>query len=51
VNNNKAHYRKVQLGQDLGKQVEVLSGLTKEDTIVVNPPDTLAENSTVTESK
>jgi RND family efflux transporter MFP subunit len=51
VHANKAHYRKVQLGQDLGKQVEVISGLTKEDTIIINPPDTLAENSTVKESK
>lgn len=51
VSDNKTHYRKVQLGEDLGKQVEVLSGISKDDTIVVNPADTLSENETVTESK
>ncbi|MBS1957704.1 MAG: efflux RND transporter periplasmic adaptor subunit [Cyanobacteria bacterium SZAS-4] len=51
VSHGKTHYRKVRLGEDLGKQVEVLSGITKNDTIVVNPLDTLSEGTTVTESK
>jgi RND family efflux transporter MFP subunit len=51
IKNNKTHYRQVQLGQDLGKEVEVLSGLKKDDTIVINPADTIIEGEQVTESK
>lgn len=32
----------VQLGRDFGTQVEVISGLTGQDVVIVNPPDSLA---------
>ena len=31
----------VKLGRDLGKQVEVLAGLSPQDQIVLNPPDAI----------
>ncbi len=40
-------WRSVKLGRDLGKTVEILSGLSAADRIVLNPPDTLEEGETV----
>ncbi len=37
----------VTIGHDLGNTLEILSGLTASDTIVLNPPDSLADNDTV----
>jgi RND family efflux transporter MFP subunit len=34
-------YRTVQIGNDLGKQVEIIAGLTGRETVVINPSDTL----------
>jgi RND family efflux transporter MFP subunit len=34
-------YRKVQVGDDLGKQLEIVAGLNGNENIVVNPSDTL----------
>jgi len=48
VANNSVHYRKVQVGDDLGKEVEVLSGLRKKDRVVVNPADSLQDGARVT---
>jgi len=45
------HYSQVRLGEDLGKQVEVVAGLNNGDTIIVNPSDTLAEGTTVAVSQ
>lgn len=33
---------KIELGRDLGKQIEVLAGINPGDTVVLNPPDDLA---------
>ncbi len=41
------HYQDVQLGRDLGQSVEVLSGLTGRERLVVNPPDGLKEGARV----
>jgi RND family efflux transporter MFP subunit len=41
------HYQNVQLGRDLGQSVEVLSGLTGRERLVVNPPDGLKEGARV----
>jgi len=49
--NNRVHYRPVQLGEDLGKQIEVIAGLPKDSLVVVNPMDTLAEGATVKVNK
>jgi len=41
------HYRNVRIGDDLGKQVEVVSGLTAADEVVMNPSDSLREGTAV----
>jgi multidrug efflux system membrane fusion protein len=35
--------RNVKLGRDLGREVEVVSGLSPGDRIVMNPPDSITE--------
>ena len=37
----KAELRTVQLGRDLGDQLEVLSGISPQDKVIDNPPETL----------
>jgi RND family efflux transporter MFP subunit len=37
----------VTLGRDFGTRVEVVSGITDQDAIVVNPPDSLVDNEEV----
>jgi RND family efflux transporter MFP subunit len=37
----------ITIGQDYGSTVEVLSGLTPSDAVIVNPSDSLADGSTV----
>jgi RND family efflux transporter MFP subunit len=43
----KVRYRKVQIGRDLGLEVEILSGLDGDETVVVHPGDALAEGQQV----
>jgi hypothetical protein len=40
--------RAVTVGHDLGNSLEILSGLTVDDKMVLNPPDSLADNDVVT---
>lgn len=40
-------FRPVRLGHDLGREVEVLAGITAADTLVCNPSDLLAEGEVV----
>ena len=35
------------MGRDFGTSVEVLSGVTADDRVVLNPPDSLEEGQTV----
>jgi RND family efflux transporter MFP subunit len=51
VQDNKVSYREVKLGADLGKQIEVVSGLSDQDMIVLNPADTLTEKAVVAVAK
>lgn len=37
----------ISIGQDYGSAVEVLSGLTPDDAVIVNPSDSLADGATV----
>jgi multidrug efflux pump subunit AcrA (membrane-fusion protein) len=37
----KAQLVSVTIGRDYGKEVEILTGLTPGETIIVNPPDSL----------
>lgn len=38
---NTLSLRKLTIGRDLGNSVEVLEGITRDDNIVINPPDSL----------
>ncbi|WP_084127875.1 efflux RND transporter periplasmic adaptor subunit [Cellvibrio mixtus] len=44
---NKISFRNVKLGRDLGRDVEVLEGISTGDTLVVSPPDQLVEDELV----
>ena len=35
------------IGRDMGTEVEVLSGLTANDSVIVSPPDSLISGETV----
>jgi multidrug efflux pump subunit AcrA (membrane-fusion protein) len=37
----------ITIGQDYGSAVEVLSGLTPNDAVIVNPSDSLADGAAV----
>ena len=45
--NGVAKLRPVQLGRDLGKQTEVLGGLSKEAGVLLGPPDTIADGAAI----
>ena len=45
--NNRVHFRNVQVGRDLGAQVEVLTGVKEGETVASNAPDTLTEGQQV----
>lgn len=44
---NTISFRNVKLGRDLGRDVEVLEGISKDDLLVVSPPDQLVEDELV----
>lgn len=44
---NHVHFQIVKLGRDLGRDVEVLEGITVEDTLVVSPSDQLVDGELV----
>ncbi len=46
-NNQRVRLKKIVIGRDLGPQVEVSSGVTAQDRIVDNPPDSIAEGELV----
>ena len=43
----KVHLQPVTLGHDLGNNIELLSGVTTAEKLVVNPPDSLADGDVV----
>jgi RND family efflux transporter MFP subunit len=45
--NQTVRYRKVQLGRDLGAELEIVSGLEGGETVIVHPGDALAEGQQV----
>jgi multidrug efflux pump subunit AcrA (membrane-fusion protein) len=47
VKNGKVHRTAVEIGQDDGKSVEILSGLAPEDHVVRQPPADLTDNASV----
>jgi len=44
---NKIQLRAITIGRDYGSSLEVLGGITAEDRIVINPPDSLEAGQTV----
>jgi RND family efflux transporter MFP subunit len=44
---NRVHLKKIKIGRDLGAKLEILSGVSATDRIVVNPMDSLAEGALV----
>jgi multidrug efflux pump subunit AcrA (membrane-fusion protein) len=42
-----AHLQVITVGRDWGTKIEVLSGLTAQDRIINNPPDSITENEAV----
>jgi RND family efflux transporter MFP subunit len=47
VDGNRAALKSITLGHDLGNEVEVISGLSADDSVIVNPPDSLVPGETV----
>ena len=45
--NGKVHLKPVVIGRDFGTKVEIVSGLTPADRIIINPADSLSEGDTV----
>ncbi len=46
-NSTTAELQKVALGKDMGNEVEVVSGLSADDLVIVNPPDSLISGEAV----
>ena len=46
-NGNTADLKSVTLGRDMGNEVEVVAGLTPDDLVIPNPPDSLISGETV----
>lgn len=38
-----AHLRPITQGRDFGKEIEVLAGVEPDDTLIINPPDSLTD--------
>lgn len=45
--NDRVHLLSVKLGRDFGSDIEVLDGLTINDRVIDNPPDSIADGMTV----
>jgi hypothetical protein len=47
VRDGKVHFVTLQLGRDLGTELEVISGLSEGDQVVMNPSDEVEEGTSV----
>jgi multidrug efflux pump subunit AcrA (membrane-fusion protein) len=47
VEGDRAHRRKIAVGRDFGTEIEVLTGLVEQDTVVKNPGERLVEGGEV----
>jgi RND family efflux transporter MFP subunit len=47
VNDNKAELRPITIGHDFGSSVEVVAGLTGNESVVINPPDSIESGENV----
>ena len=39
----RVHLKKITAGRDFGTEIEVLAGLDSNDTLVISPPDSIAD--------
>jgi len=46
-NGNRAVITRITLGRDMGSEIEVVSGLTADDFVIANPPDSLISGETI----
>jgi RND family efflux transporter MFP subunit len=46
----RAHFKRIEIGRHYGAEIEVTTGLSVTDKVILNPPVTLAENDLVLES-
>jgi hypothetical protein len=44
---NHVHLRRITEGRDFGTQIEVLSGLEPADRLILNPPDSITDDTPV----
>jgi hypothetical protein len=44
---NKVQLRSIRLGRDFGNTIEVLSGVSSADRVIMNPSDGIADGDTV----
>jgi RND family efflux transporter MFP subunit len=44
---NKVVLKKIKVGRDFGSEIEVVDGITADDTLVINPPDSLTDGQPV----
>ncbi len=51
VSSNKAYFRMVRLGESYGKYIEILSGIFPNETVILNPPLSLKNESAVVNEK
>lgn len=51
VVDGKVQLKKVTLGRDLGVRIEIQNGLSPQDKLIINPPDSLAEGDAVVASE
>jgi RND family efflux transporter MFP subunit len=47
ASDHRIHYRPIRVGQDLGSEIEVVSGLSPGEVVVANPSDAVHENALV----
>lgn len=45
--NHRVHLKTIAEGRDFGTEIEVLTGINADDTLVINPPDSIGEGSEV----
>jgi RND family efflux transporter MFP subunit len=45
--NNQVHLNTVRVGRDFGSEIEILSGVSEDDRVIINPADSLLAGATV----
>jgi hypothetical protein len=45
--NNQVHLNTVRVGRDFGSEIEILSGVSEDERVIINPADSLLAGATV----